>query len=131
MDSTPNESQYRLNSSTQSPPNSAVAAFQDVVVHYGSFTALRGLSLTIRTGATGLVGRNGAGKSTLLRLMLGLVRPSSGAGEILGYELTRIGAELRQAVGYMPENDALVVGMNGLEQVVLAGELCGLDPREA
>ena len=102
-----------------------------MVVRYGSFTALRGLTLTLRPGATGLVGRNGAGKSTLLRLMLGLVRPSSGGGEILGFELSRIGAELRQAVGYMPENDALVVGMNGLEQVVLAGELCGLDPREA
>jgi len=110
---------------------SEVAALSDVVVRYGSFTALDGVTLSIRNGATGLVGRNGAGKSTLLRLMLGLVRPVSGTGTILGHDLSRVGAELRQSVGYMPENDALVVGMNGLEQVVLAGELCGLNPREA
>jgi ABC-2 type transport system ATP-binding protein len=108
-----------------------VAAFSNVRVRYGAFTALDGVTLTIREGATGLVGRNGAGKSTLLRLMLGLVRPASGTGMILGHDLSRVGAELRQSVGYMPENDALVVGMNGLEQVVLAGELCGLTPPEA
>lgn len=112
-----------------SPAN--VATFRNVVVQYGPFTALHGLSLIIRPGATGLVGRNGAGKSTLLRLMLGLVRPISGDGEVLGHSLSTLGAGLRQHVGYMPENDALVVGMNGLEQVVLAGELCGLSPREA
>src|SRR5687768_14842937 len=96
-----------------------VAAFSNVSVRYGAFTALDGVTLTIREGATGLVGRNGAGKSTLLRLMLGLVRPASGTGMILGHDLSHVGAELRQSVGYMPENDALVVGMNGLEQVVL------------
>jgi ABC-2 type transport system ATP-binding protein len=108
-----------------------VATLRDVVVKYGSFTALSGVTLDVRTGATGLIGRNGAGKSTLLRLLLGLVRPSSGTGRILNNELTQIGAALRQSVGYMPESDALVVGMNGLEQVVLAGELCGLSPSEA
>jgi ABC-2 type transport system ATP-binding protein len=114
-----------------SPAGNEVASFHNVIVRYGKFTALQGVTFAVRTGATGLVGRNGAGKSTLLRLMLGLVRPTAGEGNVLGYELSRVGAELRQMVGYMPENDALVVGMNGLEQVVLAGELCGLSPREA
>jgi ABC-2 type transport system ATP-binding protein len=114
-----------------SPSTTTVAEFRDVVVRYGTFTALEGVTFSIRPGATGLVGRNGAGKSTLLRLMLGLVRPTSGEGSILGFDLAAVGAELRQSVGYMPENDALVVGMNGLEQVVLAGELCGLSQREA
>jgi ABC-2 type transport system ATP-binding protein len=108
-----------------------VAALRGVVVRYGSFTALNGVSLSIRKGATGLIGRNGAGKSTLLRLLLGLVRPSTGGGHVLGCPLDRTGSEIRQSIGYMPENDSLVVGMNGLEQVVLAGELCGLTPRDA
>ncbi|MGL4465100.1 MAG: ATP-binding cassette domain-containing protein, partial [Planctomycetia bacterium] len=50
-----------------------VVELRDVVVRYGRFTALDGVSLTLPAGLTGLVGRNGAGKSTLLRLLLGLV----------------------------------------------------------
>src|SRR5262249_40251622 len=100
-----------LRSRDDSDAEPEVAVLRDVVVKYGSFTALNNVTLTISKGATGLVGRNGAGKSTLLRLMLGLVRPASGEGMILGHDLSKVGAELRQLVGYMPENDALVVGM--------------------
>jgi ABC-2 type transport system ATP-binding protein len=103
----------------------------DVVVDYGRFRALDGVTLSLPRGATGLVGRNGAGKSTLLRLLLGLVRATQGVGRILGVDLARLGAEVRQRIGYMPENDALVLGLSGLEQVVLAGELCGLPPAMA
>lgn len=102
-----------------------------MVVHYGRFEALRGVSLRIPVGATGLVGRNGAGKSTLLRLLLGLVRASSGDGRVLDIPLSDPGRKLRYAVGYMPENDSFVPGLRGVEQAALAGELCGLSRRTA
>jgi len=108
-----------------------IVALDGLRVNYGSFEALRGVRLFLPQGATGLVGRNGAGKSTLMRLMLGLVAPSAGQGQVLGIDLRAAGWLLRRAVGYMPENDAFLLGMKGLEQVALAGELCGLGQRQS
>lgn len=102
-----------------------------IEVRYGEFVALREVSLRIPPGATGLVGRNGAGKSTLMKVLLGLLRPTTGSGRVLETDVLGPGETLRRAVGYMPENDAFVLGMRGLEQVALAGELCGLSPRDA
>ncbi|MFO0947651.1 MAG: ABC transporter ATP-binding protein [Planctomycetota bacterium] len=112
-------------------PDDCVIELSDVSVSYGSFQAIKGISLRVPKGATGLVGRNGAGKSTLMRVLLGLVRPTSGGGRVLQTDILGPGETLRRAVGYMPENDAFVLGMRGLEQVALAGELCGLTRRDA
>jgi ABC-2 type transport system ATP-binding protein len=104
---------------------------RDVTRCYGNLDALRGVSLTIPPGRTGLLGPNGAGKSTLLKILLGLLPPSSGSGEVLGQPLGRAEPALRRAVGYMPEADALVPGLRGAEYVALAGELYGMPRREA
>jgi ABC-2 type transport system ATP-binding protein len=108
-----------------------VVDLNQVRVAYGPFVALDQVTISFPRGATGLVGRNGAGKSTLLRLLLGLIRPSQGTGDVLGINLSDTGPRLRRAVGYMPENDALLPGMKAIEQVALAGELCSLPRREA
>ena len=98
---------------------------------YGGQPALREVSVRLAPGRIGLLGPNGAGKSTLLKILLGLLPPSSGTGRVLGLDLGRAGVELRRAVGYMPEADALVPGLRGAEYVALAGELYGMPPREA
>jgi ABC-2 type transport system ATP-binding protein len=98
---------------------------------YGKFQALKEISLSLPPGRIGLLGPNGAGKSSLLKILLGLILPSSGAGSVLGHELGKGGAALRQAIGYMPEADALLPGLRGAEYVSLAGELCGMPRREA
>src|SRR5262249_15623262 len=86
----------------------------------------------LEEGRIGLLGPNGAGKSTLLKILLGLLTPSSGRGQVLGHELSPTnGADLRRAVGYMPEADALVPGLCGAEYVSLAGELYGMPRRQA
>ena len=98
---------------------------------YGSHHALKDVTVRLAPGRIGLLGPNGAGKSTLLKILLGLLPPSSGTGRVLGLDLARSGVELRRAVGYMPEADALVPGLRGAEYVALAGELYGMPPREA
>lgn len=120
-----------MNSPIPGSPPEPVIELVDLFVSYGDFQALRGITLRMPPGAVGLVGRNGAGKSTLLRVLLGLVAPTSGHGRVLGVSIAGAGRSLRRSVGYMPENDAFVLGMWGIEQVALAGELCGLTRRQA
>lgn len=98
---------------------------------YGSQEALRDVTLQLAAGRVGLLGPNGAGKSTLLKILLGLLPPSSGSGSVLGHALTGDGVLLRRAIGYMPEADALVPGLSGVEYVALAGELYGMPRRQA
>jgi ABC-2 type transport system ATP-binding protein len=79
-------------------------ATQDLCKQYGKIDALRDVSLQVPTGATYLlVGPNGAGKSTTIRILLDLVRPSSGSAEIMGYGTHTEAALARAQVGYVPE----------------------------
>jgi ABC-2 type transport system ATP-binding protein len=104
---------------------------RDVSFSYGSVQALRDVTLRLEPGAIGIVGNNGAGKSTLLKILLGLLRPTSGTGRILGCELRKGGAALRGLVGYMPEAHAVVAMLKGAEYVALSGDLYGMPPRDA
>jgi ABC-2 type transport system ATP-binding protein len=71
--------------------------------HYGAQVALRGLDLRVPTGRLfGFLGPNGAGKTTALRLLLGLLRATSGRAEVLGRDAWREGRTLRAEVGYLP-----------------------------
>ncbi len=98
---------------------------------YGKFRALDGVSLTIDDGITGLLGPNGAGKSTLIKVLLGLVRVTSGEGHVLGYNVTTESAAVRAKVGYMPEDDCYMHGLSGIESVQVAARLSCLPRTEA
>ncbi|MBY0524303.1 MAG: ABC transporter ATP-binding protein [Gemmataceae bacterium] len=104
---------------------------QHVSRSYGTFEALKDVTLQLEPGRIGLLGPNGAGKSTLLKILMGLLPPSSGSGRVLNYDLAQGGTALRRAIGYMPEADALVPGLRGAEYVALAGELYGMPRRQA
>jgi ABC-2 type transport system ATP-binding protein len=103
----------------------------DVTHDYGQVRALREVSLTVPVGTVGLIGQNGAGKSTLLQILLGLIRPTRGAVQVLGHAGPAAGVRLRGRVGFMAEREAFVPGLKGIEYVALAGELCGMPRRQA
>jgi ABC-2 type transport system ATP-binding protein len=70
---------------------------------YGSHTALHGLDLTVEPGSVfGLIGPNGAGKTTTLRLLLDIIRPTSGAAHVLGEDPRTGGPALRRRIGFVP-----------------------------
>jgi ABC-2 type transport system ATP-binding protein len=104
---------------------------QHVSRWYGTYQALRDVSLHLPPGRIGLLGPNGAGKSSLLKILLGLLPPSAGGGRVLGHDIASAGILLRRAIGYMPEADALIPGLQGAEYVALAGELYGMPRRQA
>ena len=104
---------------------------RDITKTYGKITALSQLSVTVPTGAVGLLGPNGAGKTTLIRTLLGLVTIDSGAGEVLGLDLLTRRLDIRQAVGFVSEDECLFPNLSGVEFIAYAGELCGMPRSEA
>jgi ABC-2 type transport system ATP-binding protein len=97
---------------------------------YGSITAIEDVTATIEGSIIGLLGPNGAGKSTLLKCLLGLI-PYEGDAQVLGMHARTHGAEIRDRVGYMPEQEAFLSGMSAVELCTYAGELSGLPRTEA
>ncbi|MCH2213374.1 MAG: ABC transporter ATP-binding protein [Fuerstiella sp.] len=98
---------------------------------YGSFRAIDDLSLQIHDGITGLLGPNGAGKSTLIKVLLGLVRCTSGTGRVLGHDILKEHGAIRMRVGYMPEDDCYLHGLSGVECVQVAAQLSRFPATEA
>src|SRR5438874_1792665 len=106
-------------------------ALHDVTKTYGKITALRQLSVSVPPGAVGLLGPNGAGKTTLIRTLLGLISTDSGGGQVLGMDIHAQRLDIRQSVGFAPEDECLFPGVAGIEFVGYAGELCGMSSTDA
>jgi ABC-2 type transport system ATP-binding protein len=102
-----------------------IVRLDQVTKKYGRLVALEQVTLSIGKGVTGLLGPNGAGKTTLIKVLLGLVRTSSGEGEVLGFRLKGNARKIRQNVGYMPEDDCYIAGLSGVELVHFMARLSG------
>ena len=110
---------------------SPVVSLLGVSVAYGKNWALRDVSAGFRPGAVGLLGPNGAGKSTMLKALLGFVVPDQGRMTVLGLDVAASPLDIRARIGYMPENDAHVPGMNAVSFVAYCGQLSGLPAADA
>ena len=111
---------------TDNADRAPVVALDGVTVVYGRQTALRDVTTTFGGGAIGLLGPNGAGKSTMLKALLGFVTPDKGRMRVLGLDVAGAPLDIRARVGYMPESDAHIPGMNAVSFVAYCGELAGL-----
>ncbi|MEZ5352513.1 MAG: ABC transporter ATP-binding protein [Bryobacteraceae bacterium] len=103
-------------------------------VKLGRREVLKGISCRLGVSgvgkAIGLLGPNGAGKSTLIQTLLGFHKPLSGTARLFGLDCHSHHVEVREKLGYMPENDAFIAGMSAVSFLKLMGELSGL-PTEA
>jgi ABC-2 type transport system ATP-binding protein len=88
--------------------------FEDVSKFYGEILGVNRVNLSIPPGITSLVGPNGSGKTTLMNLMTGLVKPSCGRIEVLGYT-TDDPENLFKLVGYSTQFDAFPKGLTGFQ----------------
>jgi len=102
----------------------------NVSKRYRGVEALRGLTAVVEGKLIGLLGPNGAGKSTLLRSLLGLT-PFEGQARVLGLDPRVASIEIRERVGYMPESESHLAGMNAVEYCAYAAELAGLPRQDA
>ncbi|MEA3502612.1 MAG: ATP-binding cassette domain-containing protein [Actinomycetota bacterium] len=96
---------------------------------FGDLRAVDDLTMELpRSGVVGFVGPNGAGKSTAIRMVLGLIKPTSGEGEVLGHSIKNPGAYLSR-VGALIESPAFYPSLTGEENLRSLAALGGF-PRE-
>lgn len=97
---------------------------RNVVKRFGKIEAVKDVSFTLPGGETvALVGHNGAGKTTLMKLMLGLIRPTSGSIAVLGDDPTLGEFEGRRRLGYLPENVSFNAALTGRETLAFYARL--------
>src|SRR5437016_9690671 len=112
----------------ETPP---VVTLDAVTVLYGPNRAMRDVTASFAAGAVGLLGPNGAGKSTMLKALMGFIVPDQGRMRVLGLDVAESPLEIRARIGYMPESDAHIPGMNAVSFVAYCGELAGLPRADA
>ena len=99
----------------------------DLIKRFGDFTAVDGVTFEIRRGEIfGFLGPNGAGKTTTIRVLLGLLRPTSGRASVLGYDVVRQPEEIRKHIGYMSQRFSLYQDLTVSENLDFYGRTYGV-----
>ena len=99
---------------------------------YGDFTAVNKISFTAHPGqVTGFLGPNGAGKTTTMRILTGFMPPTSGKAMVAEYDVFEQSMDVREQVGYLPENVPLYRDMSAMGYLMFIGEMRGLSNRKA
>ena len=107
-----------------------VLVMEHLTKRYGSFTALDDLTLTLNAGQIlGLIGPNGAGKTTAIKILVGLIRPTSGTATIAGVDCVRDSRRIKRMVGYMPDTFGSYDNMRVREYLDFFGAAFGIRPR--
>ena len=106
--------------------NHAVEAVE-LTKKFGDFTAVDRVSFTIRRGEIfGFLGPNGAGKTTTIRMLLGLLRPTSGHAQVLGFDVVRQTDEVKKRIGYMSQRFSLYNDLTVEENLNFYGRTYGV-----
>ncbi len=115
--------------SRESDAANAVLQLRGITKFYGSFKAVDDVSFTLERGSIcGFLGPNGAGKTTTIRIILDIIRPSSGSLSILGHASA---LEVRQRIGYLPEEKGLYKKMKTWSVIAYFATLKGLSRKTA
>ena len=96
--------------------------------YYGTHLGVGELSLAVNRGEVlGFLGPNGSGKTTTIRMLVGLLRPTSGEATVLGYDIVRGSVEIRKRIGYLPGDVALYGERTGEQLLRLSMRARGAD----
>lgn len=104
----------------------SVLVTQSLTKQFGSFTALKNVSIDVREGEVyGFIGPNGAGKSTTIRILLGALKASGGRAEIFGKDVWQEAVEIHKRLAYVPGDVHLWPNLTGGEVIDLFGRMRG------
>jgi len=112
---------------TQATANGVTVRVEDLTKTFGSFLAVDHLSLSVQRGEVfGFLGPNGSGKTTTIRMLCGLLTPSAGCGEVLGYDVVRQRHRIKSRIGYMSQRFSLYTDLTVSENLAFFGRGYGL-----
>ncbi|GAB6394399.1 MAG: ABC transporter, ATP-binding/permease protein [Bacteroidales bacterium] len=98
---------------------------------FGSFTAVDHISFEVSAGEIfGFLGANGAGKTTAMRMLCGLSKPTSGRGEVAGYDIARRSEQVKRHIGYMSQKFSLYEDLRVWENIRLFAGIYGMKPAD-
>jgi len=105
----------------------AIITTRALTKRFGAFTAVDALSIEVAAGSIfAFLGANGSGKSTTIRMLIGLIRPTTGAIEVDGVDVIRQPRRVRDRIGYMGQKVSLYEGLTLRENVEFYAGLYGL-----
>src|SRR5512142_1013105 len=105
---------------------------RNLVKRYGDKLAVRDVSFDVRAGEIfGFLGPNGAGKTTTIKIIVGLLRPTSGSVKVGGYDVQQQPLQAKAASGYVPDTPNLYAKLTGRELLRFVGDLYDLDRKLA
>src|SRR5262249_17609132 len=94
-------------------------------------TVVNDLALKVPRGAIyGFLGPNGSGKTTTIRMVCGLLKPDAGEGKVLGFDVIKDSADIKQRVGYMTQRFSLYEDLSIRENLEFVARLYALDNRD-
>lgn len=101
---------------------------RDLSKSYGTFPALRELTMDVRPGELhAFLGPNGAGKTTTIKMLVGLIRPSSGSARVDGLDVVADSVEVKRRIGHVPDTPFLYDKLTAWEYLRLLAGLHGMD----
>jgi ABC-2 type transport system ATP-binding protein len=99
----------------------------DLTKRFGDFTAVDAVSFTVERGTIfGFLGPNGAGKTTTIRMLLGLLKPTSGAATVLGFDVVKQTGQIKRHIGYMSQRFSLYDDLTVEENLNFYGRTYGV-----
>jgi ABC-2 type transport system ATP-binding protein len=108
----------------------AVITTQGLTKKFGDFVAVDGVTFSVGAGeVVGYLGPNGSGKTTTMRMLLGLLLPSAGSGQVLGFDIVKQSEQVRQRVGYMSQKFALYHELTVAENLAFYAGVYGIRDR--
>ena len=108
----------------------AAVQLKGITKHYGKKIAVAGLDLEIGEGELfALVGPNGAGKTSTLKMLVGLLKPTSGSIVIAGYDLLKERSKAKNALSFVPDTPYVYEKLSPWELLRFVGKLYSLDPK--
>jgi ABC-2 type transport system ATP-binding protein len=120
-----------LSSSGREKAGEEVVSVEELTRWFGETAAVRGLDFSVRKGEMFyVVGPDGAGKSTLIRLLSGILKPSSGSGRILGFNLIAEHDEIKKHIGYLSQKFTLYGDLTVDENIEFFAEIHGVHDYE-